>query len=260
MTLLELENVGKSRDGYSLTIRHFHVKAGEFVAVTGESGCGKSTLLDMLAMLLRPDADAADGTSPAAFRFFPKGKEGNAVDVKALWQHDRQDEMARIRRLNMGYVLQTGDLLPFLSVEENILLAMQLAEKSEEEGRAKADELLEQLGLTHRRHAMPATLSVGERQRAAICRALAPSPDIVLADEPTAALDPPKAHEVMRLFGDIAQKRGVAIVMVSHDRTLLETFSRTFAIRNVDMAVHAEGGKTTVEVEDRSTDGRRGAL
>ena len=260
MTLLELENIRKSRDGYSLTVRHFHVKAGEFVSVTGESGCGKSTLLDMLAMLLRPDADAADGTSPGTFRFFSKGKNGNAVDVKALWQHDRQDEMARIRRLNMGYVLQTGDLLPFLNVEENILLATQLAEKFGEEARAKTDELLEQLGLTPRKHAMPAMLSVGERQRAAICRALAPSPDIVLADEPTAALDPPKAHEVMKLFGDIAQKQGVAIVMVSHDRTLLGAFSEAFSIRNVDMAVHAEGGKTSVEVEDRFAEGGRGTL
>ena len=88
--------------------------------------------------------------------------------------------------------------------------------------------------------------------------ALAPSPDIVLADEPTAALDPPKAHEVMNLFGGIAQKQGVAVVMVSHDRMLLDSFSETFSIRNVDMAVHAEGGETSVEVEDRLTDGGRG--
>ncbi|MDO5483736.1 MAG: ATP-binding cassette domain-containing protein, partial [Desulfovibrionaceae bacterium] len=141
--------------------------------------------------------------------------QGKTVDVLAAWQQGGIDALAELRLRHLGYVLQTGGLLPFLTVEENILLncaSLGLLAA----GRKRAQELSERLGIAHLRKQYPDTLSVGERQRVAIARALAHGPQVVLADEPTAALDPCHAANVLALFSEIARDMGLTMLMVSH--------------------------------------------
>ena len=208
--LYRIENLDKRRSrehGYRLHIRHLHIPKGARLAVTGPSGCGKSTMLDLLGLALEPD-------SADTFAFAPEGK---SVDALQLWQKQRLDDMAALRLQHMGYVLQTGGLLPFLNVLDNMLLTSRLAQRNEAEARESACALADQLGIANLLSAMPATLSVGERQRVAIVRALTPKPELILADEPTAALDPVHAAKVMDAFLRAVDEQGGTLVMVTHD-------------------------------------------
>jgi putative ABC transport system ATP-binding protein len=197
------------REGaYSLLVPSFSLRLGEKALITGPSGCGKSTFLDLAGMVLRPDA--AD-----EFLFFPDAREGraDACDAAAAWKTNRFEELAR-RRRSVGYVLQTGGLLPFLTVRDNIRIRRRLLglpPDAEQETRTT-----EQLKITHLLHTYPARLSVGERQRVAIARALAADPPLLLADEPTASLDPENARTVMRMFAACAEESGAALLVVSH--------------------------------------------
>ena len=210
MNLCELRNVSlerKARDyTYRLRIDSLTIRAGEKIALIGPSGCGKSTALDLLAMILPP-------SGAETFLFNAPGD--TPEDVAELWRRRGRERMARLRLRHIGYVLQTGGLLPFLSAGDNIATP----------GRAKAvdaalKELAGRLGIGHLLGALPGKLSIGERQRAAIARALLPKPELVLADEPTAALDPVTAKNVMRLFTELAGE--CALVVVSHDHRLVE--------------------------------------
>lgn len=240
MTLL-LKNVLKQRDeeaGYRLLVRHFAVDSGEYVAITGPSGCGKSTTLDLIGMLLRPDS--AD--------CFQLATKSGAEDIFPLWQKGRKDVLTELRRRNLGYVLQTGELLPFLSVEENILLSAETAGLDRKTAKKRAAELMERLDIVRLRRALPRTLSIGERQRAAIARATVPSPRLLLADEPTAALDPGLSRKVMKLFLDIVKESRTSIVMVSHDVDLVHEF----AFREVPITVErGDDGSITARLDDR---------
>lgn len=236
-----LENVLKQRDGeagYRLLIRHFAVHEGEHVAITGPSGCGKSTTLDLLGMILCPDS---------AERFqFAAGE--TLHDISLLWQNGRKDVLTDLRRKHMGYVLQTGELFPFLSVEENILLTAEAAGIDRKEARARAAELMERLEIARLRRSASNKLSIGERQRVAIARALAASPRLLLADEPTAALDPGLSRKVMRLFLDIVKESRTSIVMVSHDVDLVHAFG----FREVPVLVErGEGDSVTALLDDQ---------
>jgi putative ABC transport system ATP-binding protein len=197
------------REGaYSLFVPSFTLRLGEKALITGPSGCGKSTFLDLAGMVLRPDA-------AEEFLFFPGAREGraDACDAAGAWKAKRFEELA-CRRRSVGYVLQTGGLLPFLTVRENIRIRRRLLglpPDSEQEARTA-----EQLKIAHLLHTYPERLSVGERQRAAIARALAADPPLVLADEPTASLDPENAHTVMRMFAACAEESGAALLVVSH--------------------------------------------
>ncbi len=213
MNLYELRNVELERTArdytYRLRIESLTIRAGEKIALIGPSGCGKSTALDLLALILRP-------SRAETFRL---ETSGGTEDVTELWRRDRQERMARIRLQHIGYVLQTGGLLPFLNGADNIAAP----------GRAKGlgnvetriGELADRLGIAHLLGKLPDRLSIGERQRVAIARALLPEPELVLADEPTAALDPVTAGNVMRLFTELADR--CALVVVSHDHRLVET-------------------------------------
>ena len=237
--LAALRNIRKMRareTGFSLHIASFSVRRGEHVAITGPSGCGKSTTLDILGLILRPDA-----AESMAFAF-----EDAQVDAALLWEQGDSDAMARLRRQHMGYVLQTGELLPFLSVRENIELTASLGHALDAAGVAEETErLMEALHIGHVRNAKPASLSIGERQRAAIARALASRPKLLLADEPTAALDPQLARTVMALFLETARTSGAAVVMVSHDIALVREFR--FRMVPVSLSQHVDGLTATLD-------------
>ena len=213
--MLTLDDVRKSRgDGYALHIRGLDVAEGEKVAIIGPSGCGKSTTLDIIGMVLEPDSAARFSFSPA----------DEAHDVAHIWRLGRPQQLTELRRRHVGYVLQTGEIFPFLDVRANIELTALAAGLARERARKKASELLERLELERQEHTMPAALSIGQRQRVAIARALAPSPGLLLADEPTSALDPCMARNVMRLLLETIEEYGTALIMVSHDLALVSEF------------------------------------
>ena len=205
---------------FELRVPRFDLHAGEFVALVGESGCGKSTLLDVLALVLRP-------SSVGGFLLRDHAAH-RAIDIQALWEHNDEDGLARVRREMLGYVLQSGGLLPFLDVRRNITLPRRL--KTGQTGDVR--ELATRMGLSGLLDKKPRYLSGGQRQRAAILRALAHQPEIILADEPTAAVDRNRARSIVSDFRDLAKAEGCAIAVVSHDMQLVETFAdRIFGYR-----------------------------
>jgi putative ABC transport system ATP-binding protein len=239
--IFSLRNVSKRRaqgTGYRLTIRNLDIAEGERIALTGASGSGKSTALDILGMVLRPD-------EAERFQFAPTQIH---VDIAALWRKKSSDAMAGMRLRHIGYVLQTGGLLPYLTVAENMSLTSLMQGKEKKTVKQRVTEMAEALGITRLLHSYPSTLSVGERQRAAIGRALTPQPDVILADEPTAALDPVHARKVMRLFASMAQKINVSLIMVSHDLPL----AREAGLRIVEISVTAAADGSVLAVIDDS--------
>lgn len=203
--VIELADVTIRRGGaggFLMSVPKFAVAAGEAVAITGPSGSGKSTVLDALGLVLRPEA-AAD------FRF-------RGVDVAAAWKAGNLDGLAAARAQGIGYILQTGGLLPFLSVRDNLRLSPDLLGQSKGVD-AHIAAMVETLGLGPHLGKMPAQLSIGERQRAAIARALAHRPAVLLADEPTASLDPVNAEKVLGLLTGLVKSLGTALILVSHD-------------------------------------------
>ena len=206
--VFRLEGVSKGwagEQGFVLTVPALSVRQGEMVALVGYSGCGKSTLLDMLAMILRPDE--------AAEFVFSSGSE-DGLNVAEAWQNNDLDRLARSRMRHMGYVLQTGCLFPFLTVRANIGLSRQGLGLPLQEN---VDSVAQRLGIERHLEKLPAQLSVGERQRVAIARAMAHEPSVVIADEPTASLDPITAEEIMKIFAELAGDYGVTLILATHD-------------------------------------------
>ena len=181
------------------------VAAGEVVAVMGPSGSGKSTLLNLIAGLDRPTA----GTVTVA------GRRIDSLSESAL---------ARFRARHVGIIFQFFNLLDDLTVEDNVLLPAQLAGASRRQARARAGELLARMGIAEHRNDYPARMSGGQRQRVAIARALVNSPELLLADEPTGALDTATGQEIGTLLRQLNQG-GQTLVLVTHDRTLAERYA-----------------------------------
>lgn len=214
--LFSLRRVIKRRPGseaFRLELEALDVRRGDRLALVGPSGCGKSTALDLLAGVLRPDAGER-------FLFTPQA-EAPALDMLELWRRGREDRLAAARLRHLGYVLQVGGLLPFLSAGENILLPCRALGNLAAQ-RESVRELTERLHIERLLRQMPSTLSVGERQRVAIARALAHGPSILLADEPTAALDPQHARLVLGLLAELAGERGTTVIMVTHAPDMAE--------------------------------------
>ena len=214
--LFSLRRVIKRRPGseaFRLELEALDVRRGDRLALVGPSGCGKSTALDLLAGVLRPDAGER-------FLFAPQA-EAPALDMLELWRRGREDRLAAARLRHLGYVLQVGGLLPFLSAGENILLPCRTLGNLAAQ-RESVRELTERLHIERLLRQMPSTLSVGERQRVAIARALAHGPSILLADEPTAALDPQHARLVLALLAELAGERGTTVIMVTHAPDMAE--------------------------------------
>lgn len=210
--MLSLRDVHKTRgtgqQGYRLVVPHLELQAGRHYALIGPSGCGKSTLLDLLALVLAPDR---------AQRFDFSTADGE-FDVGALWREGDQDRLARLRSRHLGYVLQTGGLLGYLDVQTNIALPRKLLGLAED---GSVERLAGQLGIAEQLRKKPAALSVGQRQRVSCARALAHGPQLVLADEPTAALDPLNAGRVMDLLLEQAGRQRACCVIATHDEVLV---------------------------------------
>ncbi|WP_295402585.1 ABC transporter ATP-binding protein [uncultured Thiocystis sp.] len=211
--------------GFELRVPTFRVGSGELVAIIGESGCGKSTLLDLLALVLRP-------TECGRFHFHKpgQGRDGGLSDVAALWAKGRENDLARLRRHHLGYVLQTGGLLPFLSVRENLNLPLRI--KGLPAAPDKVEAWARRMGVERLLEKKPQFLSGGQRQRIAILRALIHAPALVLADEPTAAVDRTRARRIVADFSMLAREEGSTIVMVTHDQPLVaDVADRIFGFR-----------------------------
>jgi putative ABC transport system ATP-binding protein len=196
------------------------VAAGEVVAVMGPSGSGKSTLLNMIAGLDRPTSGAVTVA----------GRRIDALGEGAL---------ARFRARHVGIVFQFFNLLDDLTVSDNVMLPAQLAGTSRRRARARTGELLERMGIERHRDAYPARLSGGERQRVAIARALVNSPELLLADEPTGALDTATGQEIGGLLRRL-NLDGQTLVLITHDAALAERYAAR-TVRLLDGRVAGAG-------------------
>jgi len=190
---------------FELLVPELRIAPGEVVVLQGASGSGKSTLLDLLALALRPDR-------AGIFSFRPEHRA--ATDLWRLWQRDDLDGLGQLRGTHIGYVLQTGGLLSFLTARENIALSCRLLGR---DPGGLIERLAERLDISAQLDKRPGQLSVGERQRVAIARALAHRPGVVLADEPTASVDPLNAARILDLFLQLVRQSGACAVIASHD-------------------------------------------
>lgn len=202
-------------DGVSLQIA-----AGEALAVVGRSGSGKSTLLHLLGGLERPTAGQV------------------TVDGHALHTL-RGDRLARFRLETVGFIFQSFHLIPHMSVLENVVLPLRLADAERRTRHKRALELLERVGLTNRSAHLPSQLSGGERQRVAVARALVNGPRLLLADEPTGNLDSTTSNEVMALIGEERRHAGASLVLVTHEHDL--------AAAHADRLVELRDGRVVTE-------------
>ena len=191
------------------------VAPGEVVALRGPSGSGKTTLLNVIACILDP----SEGTMSL---------EGELVYDQKWLRHD----LRRLRLDKIGFIFQFHNLLPFLNAIDNVAIVLQLAGYDHSVARNRAIELLEYLEVGNRKNAFPAKLSGGEAQRVAIARALANRPRIILADEPTAALDSKRAQIVMDLLRKLALDQDAAVIAVTHDEKIFDRFDRMFMLRD----------------------------
>ena len=193
----------------------FSLKKGEFVGLVAPSGSGKTTLLMMLGCVLEPTS----------------GKivigEEIAYDNKWLIKDDRE-----LRRKKIGFIFQHHYLIPFLNIEENITLLPYQNGEEKKVVKQRVDEIMDYLDMSDKMKSMPSELSGGQNQRIAIARALANEPDIILADEPTAALDKQRAVSVVQMLKKITRERGVTIIMVTHDDRLLPYCDKVLTIKD----------------------------
>ncbi|MEK6658074.1 MAG: ABC transporter ATP-binding protein [Campylobacterota bacterium] len=199
----------------------FEIKKGELVALIAPSGAGKTTLLMMIGCVQEP-------TSGEIWL----GEE-KVYDNKWTAKDTR-----RIRREKIGFIFQSHYLIPFLNIMENITLLPQTNGVSEKAAKQKAMELLEYLEIADKAYSMSSQLSGGQNQRVAIARALANNPEIILADEPTAALDAQRSISVIKMLKKIAIEQNVAIITVTHDDRILPYFDRIMKIENRGIVFH----------------------
>ena len=191
------------------------VQRGEVVALLGPSGAGKSTLLTALGLVNPPTRGRiAIGGQPVLDGDQP------LTDLRAF------------RRQHLGFVFQKANLIPFLTAVENVQVALEINEVTPRQARRRALELLDYLGVAERAGNLPEALSGGQQQRVAVARALANDPSLILADEPTAALDSHRGRQVMEVFCRVAHERGAAVIVVTHDHRALDVFDRTFEMED----------------------------
>ena len=193
---------------FVLDIPAFEFVQGEVVALVGDSGSGKTAMMELIALAAAPDEGGR----------FVLIKDAE-LDIAGLWRHGRLHDLASTRCRDLGFVGQTGGLLEFLTVRENVLLAQDIAGRRD---RQRVERLAAILGIEGMLEERPARLSIGQRQRAAILRALAHRPAFVVADEPTSALDPGTAREVLDLLLEMAAGEGAGIMIATHNVVLME--------------------------------------
>ncbi|MFZ1726972.1 MAG: ATP-binding cassette domain-containing protein [Albidovulum sp.] len=200
---------------FTLVVADLGIAPGEAIGLTGASGTGKTLLLELLGLLRQPDPGG---------RYTVADGQG-FHDLATLWaKRDGRARVTHARGNLFGFVPQSGGLMPFLSVRENVCLSQRIADRPDADF---AGDLIDRLGLAPIARLMPAKLSIGQRQRVSIARALAHKPRFVIADEPTAALDPDNAAEAMALLIGAAEQAGTSVIISSHDLSLLDRFSLT---------------------------------
>ncbi len=189
---------------------------GQVVALLGPSGSGKTTLLNVIGCILDPSSGSME-------------LDGDLVLDNGKWL---RTNLRQLRLDKIGFIFQFHNLIPFLDAADNVALVLQLAGADAAAAQARALELLDYLEVAHRKSSMPSKLSGGEAQRVAIARALANRPRIILADEPTAALDSKRAGIVMDLLRKVAVEQDAAIIAVTHDEKIFDRFDRIFHLRD----------------------------
>jgi len=199
-------------------VADFTLADGEQVALIGTSGSGKTTLLHLIAGILAPDA------GQITFR----ATDGTDVNIAAMSEAQRDIFRGR----NIGYIFQTHHLLPGFTALENVLLGMSFTGRAPD--KTWAQHLLNEVGLSDRLHYRPAKLSVGQQQRVAVARALANRPKLVLADEPTGALDEANAQQVLTLIRKLCTEVNAALLLVTHDLQIARQFSRTVSLKDLN--------------------------
>jgi putative ABC transport system ATP-binding protein len=217
MHVMEARGVRKTYEADGAPVRALRgidltVRAGEFIAVMGPSGCGKSTLLNLVAGLDVPD----EGAITVA---------GETVTGRT------EDDLARLRRKHMGIVFQFFNLLEGMTVLENVVLPSVIAGRRRKMAETRGRDLLDLLGIGDKAAAVPGVLSGGQRQRLAIARALANQPTLLLADEPTGALDSAGGAEIIELLRRLHQA-GQTIILVTHDQAVADAASRIVTMRD----------------------------
>ncbi|NUM45504.1 MAG: ABC transporter ATP-binding protein [Anaerolineales bacterium] len=226
--LIELNKVSKAYDvaaGKFLALKEVDMQAsaGEFVAVVGKSGSGKSTLINMITGI----------DTPTSGEVFVAETPVHTMD---------QEQLAAWRGRNVGIVFQFFQLLPTLTIAENIILPMDFCNTFPvNERRARATSLLEKVGIAEQADKLPADLSGGQQQRAAIARAMANDPPLIVADEPTGNLDSVTSDAVMQLFANLAAE-GKTVLMVTHERDLSRFFTRSIALADGKIVKGTNGG------------------
>jgi len=201
------ENEVRALDGVSLTIDE-----GEFVAIIGHSGSGKSTLMNMLGLL----DECSSGS------YFLQGHNVSSLS---------DDELSDIRNLHIGFIFQGFNLIPSLTAQANVELPLIYRGMKKDEREQLAEEALERVGLTKRAHHRPAQMSGGQQQRAAIARAVAARPPIILADEPTGNLDSKSGRDVMRILHELNDE-GRTVILITHDNEIAEEAKRVIRIHD----------------------------
>lgn len=193
----------------------FFAEAKSKTALWGPSGCGKSTLLNIISGLLRPE----------------RGKViVNGVEITKL----TEAQLDQFRGANIGFIFQTFNLLQPFTALQNVILGMRFSDTIPSSmWKERAKKLLTRVGLEHRLHSKPATLSVGEQQRVAIARAVVNNQPIIVADEPTGSLDPKTANKVMELLLELVDEQGCTLILVTHDRNIADKFPRVFDCSNL---------------------------
>ncbi len=220
--MLHLKEIIKSYrqpDGEQVTILDvpdYRVEAGEQVVLVGDSGCGKTTMLHVIAGITKPDSGVVEIDGLSLTRFSEAGRD-------------------RIRADKLGYVFQTFNLLAGFSALENVMLGMSFASKRPSTARAK--DLLGRVGLSHRLGNKPGALSVGEQQRVAVARALANQPKLLLADEPTANVDPRNQTQIVELIRTTCEEEGIALLMVTHSTDVAGQFDRVDNLAEINTVV-----------------------
>lgn len=201
-TILTAENIKKTFEVGEVKTEvlkgvNFALEKGEFVAIVGESGSGKSTFLYIIAGI-------------------EQASEGKVTLLGRDLSGVKDEELSKMRREKFSFVYQFDNLVPNLTVFENVSLPLVLDKKKKADYEKDVDEILEYLNLSHRKNSFPKQLSGGEQQRVAIARALVTSPEVIFLDEPTGSLDKERGRQVMELLSDVHKRRGVSLVMVTH--------------------------------------------
>lgn len=197
------------------------VQSGEVVALLGPSGSGKSTFLTAVGLINPPTS----GQVIIGGRLVLDGPNAHA-------------NLRNFRRQHIGFIFQKSNLIPFLTALENVQIALQLNGESRRDAQHRSLELMNYLGIDDRADNLPSELSGGQQQRVAIARALANRPSVILADEPTAALDSQRGRQVMELFAQVAHEQSAGVIVVTHDQRSLDVFDTIYQMEDGNMQRH----------------------